>query len=230
MSTVPRKLPEAIVWTTNRVPVWAQAGAAIGLDPVKVGQLGAKASAAQAALTEYQEAEAIWLAKGQVYRELATSMRDDAAAMVFQIRGTAKASANPGAVYAAAQIPAPAQPGPTPPPGTPTEFAIVLLQNGDLTIGFKCNNPGNVAGVQYHVERSVAGTQGPYAFLQTVGERRFTDTTIPQGSSAVHYRVTARRSTQPGNPAVFSVQFGSGNNAVQTAKIVVDESSPSQAA
>lgn len=194
-----------------------------------MGQLGAKASAAQTALTEYQEAEATWLAKGQVYRDLATTRRDEAAAMVVQVRGFAKTSANPAAVYAAALIPAPAQPAPTPPPGTPFDFTLELLQSGPLTIGFKSHNPSNVKGVQYLVERSFTGTQGPYAFFQTVGERRFTDDTIPLGTATVHYRVTARRSTQSGNPAVFSVQFGTGNGSGQTALIIQDVPAPAQA-
>jgi len=45
-------------------------------------------------------------------------------------------------VYTLAQIPPPATPGTTPPPGTPFEFTVGLLQNGALALKRLFQNRG----------------------------------------------------------------------------------------
>ena len=45
-------------------------------------------------------------------------------------------------------------------------------------------------------------------FLGTAGIKRFTDSTLPAGSTAATYEVTAVRSTGRGHPARFTVSLG----------------------
>lgn len=212
MPTVPEKLPEAIDWINNRVGPWAANAAAIGLSVEDVSAVGDLADAAAANRTAAQQADDAKLAAYADYHASGKDMRDMATALVSKIRGTAKASDDPQAVYSAALIPAPADREPTPAPGTPYEFTVALQQSGSITLAFKCDNPGNVAGVTYLVQRQEE-PGGPFGFLTIAQEREFTDDTVPQGSSLVTYRVTATRSTKVGPPAEFNVRFGAGNQA-----------------
>lgn len=96
----------------------------------------------------------------------------------------------------------PATPGTLPPPGTPFDFTVSLMQSGALELKWKCNNPEGTSGTIYEVRR--AGT-----FVGATGVRTFVDETLP-GTSPVMYQVTAIRSTSRGNPAQFTVTFGTG--------------------
>ncbi|MCC6951557.1 MAG: hypothetical protein IT433_08925 [Phycisphaerales bacterium] len=102
----------------------------------------------------------------------------------------------------------PATPGTTPPPGTPFEFTVGLLQNGALELKWKCSNPSGTVGTIYEVKRSIGS--GAFAFIGVSGVKMFTDETLPNGAMPATYQVTAVRSTARGNPAQFTVNFGIG--------------------
>lgn len=212
MPTVPERLPDAIDWCTNHLSAWPNDPTTIGLSLDDVADLASLAQAAASARTSAQAANDAKLVAFADYNTAGKAMRDKATALVAKIRGTAKASADPQAVYSAALIPAPADREPTPAPGTPYEFTVALQQSGAITLSFKCDNPGNVAGVTYKVERQDE-PQGAFNFVTIAQEREFTDNTVPAGSALVTYRVTAARSTRFGMPAEFNVRFGAGNQA-----------------
>jgi hypothetical protein len=67
---------------------------------------------------------------------------------------------------------------------------------------------GEAHPTDYEVRRSFDGTT--FEHVATVGERQFTDTTLPAGSPSVSYEVTAVRSTRRGLPGEFKVRFGTG--------------------
>ncbi|MFI4881582.1 MAG: hypothetical protein ACIAQU_03240, partial [Phycisphaerales bacterium JB064] len=213
-------------WVDVRVPVWAAAGLTIGLDPVQVAALGTQASAAADLKTEWLNLKAQATAKGAEYRAAAGAMRSTAAAQVVQVRGFARTQANPDAVFAAAQLPIPAQPGPTPAPGVASDFRVELLQSGSLKFTFDCEHPANVKGVTYKVLRQGA-PQEPYQFLLNAKKREFEDSNLPQNSTMLTYVVTAQTSTKDGNPSYFTVRFGGGNQAQIVAQGPVVESQAS---
>jgi hypothetical protein len=128
--------------------------------------------------------------------------------MIQQIKTKAQTTNNPG-VYDLAQIPAPAVPAPVPPPGTPSDFAVNLMQDGTLELKWKCANPTGASGPIYQVQRRV-GAAAEFTFVGAAGARRFVDATLPAGASPVTYQITAVRSTASGNPAQFTVNFGAG--------------------
>ena len=210
MSVVPESRSEAIDWFTNRLAAWQADPASIGLTLELVNELAAATAAASGARTAAAQAEDAKLAASQTFRNEADTMRTIGVGLVAQIKGYAKATQDP-AVYATALLPDPATPEPTPAPGTPTDFKIFLDQDGFVELTFRCNNPGNVAGVTYDVWRQT-GAQGAFEYLLNTGERRFTDTTVPAGTAVATYRVVARRSTEAGGPALFPVRFGVGND------------------
>jgi len=212
MSTVPRKLPDAISWVATRVPVWTESFAAIGLDSSQVTDLDGLLSSAQTAKSEYDSAKAVSDAKYEAYQAAATAMRSTASAQVVQIRGFARSSANPTTVYSAAQIPEPATPSPAPAPGTPEGFRVQLLDTGGLRFTFKCDHPRGVSGVTYLVERQ-AGPQEPFTFLLNAKKREFADTSFPPTATTIAYRVTAQTSTKDGLASSFTVRYGANNQA-----------------
>lgn len=212
MSTVPEKLPDAIDWVGVRLPVWTAAGTTIGLETSQVAALAALHASAQTLKAEYDALKAECDAKGEAYRLEATAMRTTAAGMVVQIRGFARTTANPAAVFTEAQLPQPADRTPAPPPGTPEGFKVQLLQSGDLRFTFDCDHPSGVNAVTYKVMRQ-DGPQTPYVFLKNAKKRTFDDDTLTGDSTFITYLVTAQTSTKDGDPAYFTVRFGSGGQA-----------------
>lgn len=210
MSTVPRSPLEAIAWVNARVPVWAAAGQAIGLDPLQVAELGALAGQAESLRAQWDTAKAESDAKGAAYRQAVKAMRTKASGQVVQVRGFARGQGDPDAVFIAAQLPIPAQPAPAPAPGTPEGFRRELLDNGGLKFTFACDHPAGVKAVTYKVERQPA-PQAPFTFLLNAKKREFEDTTFLGTSTTIAYRVTAQTSTKDGLASSFTVRYGTNN-------------------
>ncbi len=214
MSVIPDGRSEAIDWFTNRLAAWTADPTSIGLTAELVSELAAATSEASAARAAAQQAEIDKLAASQTFRNKADAMRTKGVGCVQQVRGFAKATNDP-AVYAAALLPDPADPQPTPAPGVPYGFKVSLNQDGWVELTFKCDNPGaqggTVGGVTYDVWRQDE-PQTPFNYILNTGERRFEDNTVPAGTAIATYRVVARRSTQVGDPALYPVRFGVGAN------------------
>lgn len=213
MTVIPAGLGESIAWTNAHLSVWLADPAAIGLTQGDVAALAALVATAQQRLLAAQQARAASKGATLALHAGVDDMRSFAQAQVDRVRAFAKVSPDPALIYQAADIPPPATPVPTPPPGTPFGFRIGLDQAGTVELAFKSVNAGSNGGVIYKIERSLGGPQGPFTYLKTVGERKFSDGAIPPGTGLVSYKVTAIRSTQAGAPAFFSVRFGTGNQA-----------------
>ncbi len=210
MRTVPRRYPDAIAWVHTHAPIWTAAASSIGLDPTQPANLSALATEAADAKAAYDAAKTRADTLYETYQHKAKLMRTQATSQVGQIRSFAKGSGNPGSVYTAAQIPAPADRTPRPAPGTPALFTVELDQSGALNVKFKCPNPPRVGALSYIIERSI-GAQQPFDYLMTVAERSFGDNTVPYGAGDVTYRVTAQSPTKKGPPGYFTVRFGVNN-------------------
>lgn len=145
--------------------------------------------------------------------------------MIQTIRTWAESKNDPN-VYTLAQIPPPATPGVTPPPGTPFDFTVNLLQSGALELKWKCNNPSGTQGTVYEIKRRVGGGGGgAFGYVGSSGVKTFTDDTVAAGSPSVTYQITAIRTTRRGNPAQFTVNFGVGGPGL-TIESVTTESGP----
>lgn len=213
MSTIPQDNPGAIDWCTTHLANWPADPTTIGLDAARVAELASRTQAASVALATALQLDSDKKAAFADYHSKARTMREYASQSVGIIRGFAKGSEDPEAVYTAAQIPPPADPQPAPEPGVPSNFKTRLLQDGALELTFDCDNQGE-GGVTYEVRRRDGTSQSePFNFVLNALERKFTDDTIPHGTSSVVYRVQAIRSTGRGSPAVFLVIFGTGNSA-----------------
>lgn len=213
MSTIPQSYPAAIDWCTNHLADWPADPTTIGLDAARVLELAGRTQAASQALADAQQLDNQKKAAFEAYHAAAKSMRDYASQSVGIIRGFAKGSDNPEAVYTAALIPAPADPAPAAEPGVPFNFKTRLLQSGALELAFDCDNQGE-GGVTYAVSRRDNTGQGAsFQFVMNALERKFVDATIPQGTPSVTYSIVGTRSTGLGEPAQTTINFGSGNSA-----------------
>ncbi|MFI4916446.1 MAG: hypothetical protein ACIAS6_08070 [Phycisphaerales bacterium JB060] len=216
MSTVPRKGADAIPWVKAHVTPWTTNAEQLKLSPTDITALDAQADLAESRRVTMEAAWDAWRAAVASYNQAVKDLRTQAGGQVSIIRSTARTSANPTTIYTLAAIPAPADRTPRPAPGVATDFKTSLLQGGSITLTFRCPNPPRTGPVTYRVERRLvppAGSPGPFEFYKNAKERTFTDDSIPRGTAQVDYRITAQTSTRDGDPALFGVQFGSGNQA-----------------
>jgi hypothetical protein len=214
MATTPKTNLGKIEFYESHLLPWTTNMAAVGLAAPAIAGLDSLTSAARDAYDAHVSALAASRAATQAYYEAVRAMHSGPGAgadMIATIRNHAQTTDDPN-VYNLAQIPPPATPGVTPPPGVPSDFRVELLQNGALALRWKCKNPVGVGGTIYEVLRSVGG--GAFSFVGNPGEKTFTDETVPQGSTSVTYQITATRSTARGNPAQFTVTFGAGGQSV----------------
>ena len=210
MGVVPDPRLGKIDFYEAHIAPWTSNAAAIGLTPASVTALGGLTTAARTAFNAAEAARLAAKSATQNFYDKVRAMHSGAGAgqdMIDTIRNHAETKNDPN-VYVLAQIPAPAVPGATPPPGTPFDFTVGLLQNGALELKWKCSNPSGTQGTIYEVLRR-SGT-GAFAFAGATGVKLFTDETVPSDAAPVTYQITAVRSTSRGNPAQFIVNFGFG--------------------
>jgi hypothetical protein len=216
MATVPESRLGKIEFYESHLLPWTTNMAAIGLAAPAIAGLDTLTTAARDAYNAHVSALAASRAATQAYYEAVRAMHAGPGAgsdMIGTIRNFAQSTNDPN-VYTLAQIPPPAVPGVTPPPGLPFDFRVELLQNGALALTWKCKNPAGVGGTIYEVLRADSG--GAFAFVGNPGERTFVDDTVPAGAAPVTYQITATRSTARGNPAQFTVNFGAGGASVES--------------
>ena len=219
MGIVPETRLGKIEFYEAHLGPWDSNDQAIGLQPASVTNLSTLTTAARRAFEAAESAREASKAATRAYHNAVRAMHSGPGAgqdMIDQIRNFAQSSNNPN-VYVLAQIPPPATPGTTPPPGTPLDFEVRLLQTGALELRFKCVNPPGTQGTIYEVQRRI-GT-GAFAFIGASGVRSLIDETLPAGSAQVTYQVTAVRSTLRGDPALFTVSFGTGAAGMTIASV-----------
>ncbi len=210
MGIVPSTRLGKIVFYEAHLAPWTTNAAGIGLTPASVTTLSTLTAAARAAFNAAESARQAARAATQNYYDKVRAMHNGPGAgadMIDTIRVWAQTKNDPN-IYTLAQIPPPATPGTTPPPGTPFDFAVGLLQSGALELKWKCANPSGTQGTIYEVQRRVGS--GAFTFIGATGTRTFIDGTLVSGAAPATYQITAARSTARGNPAQFTVNFGIG--------------------
>jgi hypothetical protein len=100
-----------------------------------------------------------------------------------------------------------ATPSPAPPPGTCSDFKVMLRADGSVQLTWRANNPTRMTGVTYQIWRRF-GSAGAFSFAGASGEKKFIDSTIPAGTPQVQYQVRGIRSTGAGAWAQHNVNFG----------------------
>jgi hypothetical protein len=189
---------------------WTNNAAAIGLSLPEVAALTIATTDARAAYNAMIAARDAAKAATQSFYSKVSVMHSApglGSDMIDTIKNFAQTNDDPN-VYTLAQIPPPASGGVVPPPGTPFDFRVGLRQDGSLELKWKCNNPTGASGTVYEILRSISG--GAMAFVDNAGEKLFVDATLPPNAGPVTYQITGVRTTVRGDPAQFTVQFGTG--------------------
>jgi len=214
MRIVPETNRSRLEFYEAHLEPWSSDPASIGLSPSAVTALQTRATEAREAYEAHLAAQQAARAAASAFHDKVRALHADPGAgadMIQSIKNFASTTDDPG-VYTRAQLPAPAAPSSAPMPGTPFRFAVELLATGAIKLSWKCEN--HSAGTMYEVRRRVqgaavaSGAAEGFTFLGTAGVKRFTDDTLPAGSTAATYEVTAVRSTGRGYPARFTVSLG----------------------
>lgn len=217
MGIVPTRIPDLLQWAETHGDTWTAAPATIGLTAAQVTAFKTKTANARGAVFNQDLANQAKLAATTTVRNDVSTLRASASDLIAIIKGFAENSANPAAVYAAAQIPPPAPPTPVPAPGKPNTFAIALESDGSVTLSWEATNSAASSGAFFTISRKLPG-QTAFTSLggasgTTAESRRcfFTDATIPASaaSAGAQYIVQGFRGTRAGTPSdAIIVQFG----------------------
>lgn len=217
MSVLPDTLIEQIEFCESHWPLWNAAPTSVGLTAPLVLGLKTATEAARASFNSAIVARQASKAATTTQNANGTTMRGVAADLIRQIKAYAELQSNPATVYAAAQIPQPADPTPAAAPGKPTDFAVVLNSDGSITLSWNSTNSAASTGAFFTVSRKLPG-QGAFSGVGgapgTTSETRrafFIDTTIPTSaaSQGAQYIVQGFRGTRLGDASdAVVVQFG----------------------
>ncbi|HMN40075.1 MAG TPA: fibronectin type III domain-containing protein [Phycisphaerales bacterium] len=190
-------------------PVWSASSAGIGLTGAQALAFKNDSAAADAAFQAASLARQQAKAATTAYYAACGNLRTTAAACVRSIKAFADVSADPGTVYATAQIPPPDPRSHTgEPPAQPTDLRAGLETNGSITLTWKCSNPPGVSRVVYIIQRRLEGQTG-FSTIDFVGEKTFNDATLPRGIDGVSYIITGKAGQQTGPASsMFTLTFG----------------------
>lgn len=226
MGVLPNGKSELLNFCEQHWPVWNSAPTTIGLTTTQVTTFKTLTEAARA---DFDSAQAARLASKAATTSLngsVSDMRESAAMLIAEIKSFAEASSNPSAVYAAAQIPAPAAPTPLPAPGKPTNFAVTLESDGSVTLMWDAADSTASTGAFFTISRKLPGQTGFYGIGGASGStseaRRcfFTDGSVPASAAGTgaQYIVQGFRGTRSGTPSdAIIVQFGNDGATFTTA-------------
>lgn len=222
MRTVPKKRLERVQYFEDHIAPFTTNAAAIGLLPADVTDLSTKTTAARAAYNAQQTAiQAAQTATTSFYNAW-NAMRLSGDGALEKIRNKALVTGNPN-VYTLAQVAPPAPPTPAGDPGTPFGFKVELTSTGALKCKWKNSN---ATYATYQVYRRLGDT-GAFEFFAGVGQKKFTDTTVPAGTAMIQYQMQAVRSTGVSEWATFTVNLG---NSLTSVPAITATTSPTRIA
>lgn len=210
MSVLPRSKVELVNFVVNHLPAWSGNLAALGLTSTDAAAIEAALAEAQTTastmLMKRDEAEFATLADNNA----SGLLRDLTAGVVAKIKVKAEQTNDPN-IYVLAMIPPPAPPSPAPPPAKPAQLRVGLENNGAATLTWKATNPPGGSVVYQILRRLPSAPEGLFTLIGTAGgrDKKFTDNTLPSGSSGVQYVVTGQRGSVSGEQSdVLTVTFG----------------------
>jgi hypothetical protein len=211
MATVPATILGKLEFYEQHLPVWSVDPVAIGLLP---GDIVALASVVDLARADYDIAQIsrnTAKANTEVQNTSISSMSDMGGGFIDTIRAFARKNDDPG-VYAAAQIPAPQPPTPAGPPDKPTELEASVLLPFGIGLAWK----GSVAvGAYFGVFRKLS-SETSFSLIETTGDKKFEDITLPDGIASVDYYIAAMRDDFKVNSVGLQVRFGAEGATVST--------------
>jgi hypothetical protein len=194
MSLVPETKIGKIQFFNSKITPWTKCRRHWDFTAAAVTDLQTKLTNAQTKLDAQIAAEAAFRTAVAAANDAVSILMIAGMDIVKAIRAKAAVAGN--SVYELAEIPAPATPTPVNTLGKPSDFVVTLSESGALDLTWKCASP-RATGVIYQIWRRI-GPTGAFDYLGGTGEKKFTDSTLPAGSSQVTYQIQAVRSTAAG--------------------------------
>lgn len=211
MPTYPRGRAEFLVWAESHVPIWGAQLAAIGIDAEQLGEFAGAVADLRTKTTAQQTAFDAAKAATEAVQDADRDAKRITSNLVRSIRAFATNEDDP-TVYQLAQIPAPSDGSPVPPPGRPMDFSVGLESTGAITLSWKAKHPEGSGSVVYAIERKLIN-ENTFDLVGVSGDRRFTDDTLPFGVDGATYLITSQRGSVKGQPSQqLVVTFGSQGN------------------
>lgn len=209
MPILPSRTQDLIEFFEMHAPVWTLNAAGLGILPAAATAFQTLATASRAAynarLSSDEAARIATVNLNNAVRDARSAASD----LIRTIKAYAETQSKPDIVYNLAQIPAPAEPTPAPPPAKPSDLTVTLMPTtGSLELRWKASNPAGTAGTSYIIRRREEGEMN-FVFVGTTGEKRFVDSTFVAGPDSVEYTVQGQRSDSIGEVSdVFLINFG----------------------
>jgi hypothetical protein len=213
---VPHGRIASLQWLEGIYPVWSANAASIGLTSAQTLDLAQDVVNTRGAFTSVTDIRAESKAKTQTFYSQSDALSTKAGALLTIIKGFAKASTDPEAVYQLAQITGKAPPSPVPAPQQPTIFSARLGGDGSVTIDYIGNG---AIGTVWQVSRKCAA-ESTFSFIGNADARTksFTDTTLPAGTAGADYQVQGVRGSETGQASFpLTVRFGTAAPAAAPA-------------
>ena len=216
-SVLPDKTVDLIAFCESHLIAWGVAPTTLGLQTSQITAFMTITKAARDALTAQTNAKEAAKASPTQLHNAANRARDMASDLVRIIKGFAAVQPNPGAIYASAQIPEPAQPMPAKAPGQPNNIQVTLESSGAVSVSWDATDAAASSGGFFQVMRKLPGQNTFSNFTQTQGstarERRmsFVDFSVPTSAAGVgvQYIMQGRRGILVGESSeAITVQFG----------------------
>jgi hypothetical protein len=214
---IPNKTADFIAWAAQRAPVWAASAGELGISPQLAAAVQQASLAAAASMRARDAAMAGARSATAVLKEDIRDLRRVVVEAVQLIRISAQNAQSPALVYQLAQVPAPAQPAPLPPPGVCAGFKVGLDAEGNVVLAWKCRNPPSAQGTVYMIWRRV-NDAGDFEFIGASGVKKFADLAIPRGAWQIEYRVQTRRASALGPVSIWTVRFGGAGGGAEIAE------------
>ncbi len=207
MSNVPpQPKVDQIVWFENHITAWTATPTVFGATAAQVSAVAAAVDSARKSYDAAQEAKQAaknaTVAQDQDVRTMLAKGRD----LVNIMKSFIENSSNP-ALWAQAGLEPDAPRGTAPDPTAPYELKAELDSVGNVIVSWKASQPRGVSGVIYSVQRSI--DNGPFALLDSVGEKQFIDETVPTSATTISYNIKSKRGSQSsGWSSALTIRFG----------------------
>ena len=209
MSFVPTSNQQLIDFCITHADIWNLDPEGVGLVESQISQMKSLSQAALASYNASNQARAASKFATVVMNNDISLMRTYLGDLIRTIRAYAELQGNPAAVYAQAQVPPPAVPGPVPAPAQPTLLTAILnATTGEITLRWKATQPDGASGTSYIVRRR-QNAASEFAFIGVTGTKSFIDSTFFAGPDMVQYTVQAQRADASGPISeILTVNFG----------------------
>jgi len=185
---------------------WAVSPTSIGLTAGKVTQLTELVGEGETALSTAEELRQSSKAATLGWYNASNQLNELGQECLDLIRVFAESSADPLAVFQAAEVDPPAPPQPLGAPGKPDTVVASINEQGYLTLSWKSTNAAPSTGAFFTITRRLGS--GAPALVGAVPAREFVDTTIPEGTGTVTYLIQGRRGQFFSEGTQYMVRFG----------------------